>query len=43
MAATKAGLTNYIYEYWHFSYGDRYAAFWQEEDASKRVAHYGSV
>ncbi len=43
MAATKAGLTNYSFEYWHFSCGDRYAAFWQEEDASKRVAHYGSV
>lgn len=27
MAATKAGLVNYPYEYWHYSNGDRYGAF----------------
>lgn len=43
MAAAQAGLTNYVYEYWHFSYGDRYAAYWQEQDADKRVACYGSI
>ena len=43
MAATKAGLTNYSFEYWHFSCGDRYAAYWQEEEASKRVACYGAI
>ncbi|HEV2601777.1 MAG TPA: hypothetical protein VGT41_05815 [Candidatus Babeliales bacterium] len=32
---------NYTYEYWHFSCGDRYAAYWQESDPTKRVAYYG--
>lgn len=41
MATAKSGLVNYVYEYWHFSIGDRYAAFWQEEEASKRLAVYG--
>lgn len=27
IAATEAGLTNYHYEFWHFSHGDRYAAW----------------
>lgn len=39
MAATKAGLVNYVYEFWHFSYGDRYEAFWKQKD----TAQYGSV
>jgi zinc D-Ala-D-Ala dipeptidase len=43
LAATKAGLINYVYEYWHFSAGDRYAAFWQEKDVNKRVAYYGAI
>jgi D-alanyl-D-alanine dipeptidase len=41
MAAEKAGLTNYSYEFWHFSYNDRYASYWQEMEASKRCAAYG--
>lgn len=43
MAANKAGLVDYVYEFWHYSCGDRYAAYWQEKDAAKRVAHYGAV
>ncbi len=48
MAAALAGLTNYHNEYWHFSPSkpgaqDRYAAFWHEANADKRVAHYGSI
>jgi D-alanyl-D-alanine dipeptidase len=43
LAATKSGLINYSYEYWHFSYGDRYAAYWLEKVPSKRVAIYGAV
>lgn len=43
MAAAKAGLINYVYEYWHFSAGDRYAAYWQEKNLTKRVACYGAV
>jgi D-alanyl-D-alanine dipeptidase len=37
-AATRAGLTNYPYEHWHYSDGDRYAAYW-----SGKEAIYGSV
>ncbi len=29
IAATEAGLTNYVYEWWHYSHGDRYACYWQ--------------
>lgn len=43
IAAATAGLTNYVYEYWHFSYGDRYASYWQEPVAQKRYALYGSL
>jgi len=48
MAAAKAQLTNYHNEYWHFSPSksskrDRYAAYWHEADADKRVADYGSI
>ena len=38
IAATRAGLTNYSFEFWHFSLGDRYAAFWRDEVCAK----YGS-
>lgn len=31
IAATCAGLTNYSFEFWHFSLGDRYAAYWRNE------------
>ena len=27
MAATMTGLTNYVYEFWHFSYRDQYDTF----------------
>ena len=43
IAATRAGLTNYLYEFWHFSYGDRYARYWRESDPKKRIARYGSL
>jgi zinc D-Ala-D-Ala dipeptidase len=43
LAATRAGLVNYSYEFWHFSYGDRYAAYWLEKNPSQRKAIYGSV
>ena len=39
MAASLAGLVNYSYEHWHFSYGDRYYCFWQSID----TASYGPV
>ena len=39
MAAAMADLSNYVYEFWHFSYGDRYDAFWKDE----KVAVYDSV
>ena len=42
MAAKMAGLTNYLYEFWHFSFGDRYAAFWKNKDEEK-VARYNSI
>lgn len=38
-AANSAGLTNYVYEWWHFSLGDRYACFWH----NLKHANYGSV
>lgn len=43
MAATRAGLTNYVYEFWHFSYGDRYASYWRQANPQARRAIYGSV
>ncbi|NBQ17951.1 hypothetical protein EBU24_06565 [bacterium] len=43
IAATEAGLTNYVYEWWHWSYGDRYAAYWCESNPIARSALYGSV
>lgn len=43
VAATCAGMVNYQFEWWHFSYGDRYASYWKEADATKRVALYGSA
>ena len=39
IAATGAGLTNYSFEFWHFSLGDRYAAYWRDAV----YAQYGSV
>lgn len=43
VAATQAGLINYLYEYWHFSSGDRYASFWQEHNTENRKALYGPI
>lgn len=43
LAATEAGLTNYLNEFWHFSLSDRYAAYYREENAELRCANYGSV
>lgn len=31
MSAARAGLTNYFYEYWHFSSGDRYDAWFHQK------------
>ncbi len=39
VAAEVAGLTNYVYEFWHFSSGDRYDAYWLKE----KRALYGPV
>ncbi len=43
-AATRAGLTNYVYEFWHYSYGDKYACFWRnnEQHIEQYHAIYGS-
>lgn len=43
IAATRAGLVNYSYEFWHYSYGDRYAVYWLEKNPSQRKAIYESV
>jgi D-alanyl-D-alanine dipeptidase len=40
-AATEAGFVNYPYEYWHYSFGDRYAAYWLK--LSPMVAIFGQV
>jgi len=42
-AATRAGLTNYVYEFWHYSYGDRYDCFWRKDKQDPKYhAIYGS-
>jgi D-alanyl-D-alanine dipeptidase len=43
LAAERAGLTNYVYEWWHFSYGDRYDLYWRESDLEEKIALYGSI
>ncbi len=43
IAAERAGLTNYVYEWWHFSFGDRYAVYWKDQKSQEKVALYGSV
>lgn len=43
LAAAHAKLTNYAYEYWHFSYGDRYAAYWNWLSKDNPIAQYGSI
>ncbi len=42
-AAIRAGLTNYLYEFWHFSVGDRYAAYWTTPAGQVPVARYNSL
>lgn len=42
IAATRAGLTNYTNEFWHYSLGDRYASYWRVADPKARIARYGS-
>lgn len=41
--AHKAGLINYLYEHWHFSSNDRYAAYWTTTDRDARRAHYDMI
>ena len=43
LAAYRAGLINYVYEFWHFSAGDRFAVYWQEDDKDKRYASFGAI
>ena len=48
MAVCKAGLTNYVYEWWHFSWQDRYAAYWvayvmNEPDRQMKILGRASV
>lgn len=42
VAAERAGLTNYLYEFWHFSSGDRYDAYWKNQGPEK-MALYGPI
>jgi D-alanyl-D-alanine dipeptidase len=42
LAANSAELTNYVYEFWHYSSKDRYHLYWQETEYPK-IALYGSV
>lgn len=43
LAMAKAGLVNYPYEYWHFSFGDRYAVYWTVQQEIDRCACYGAI
>ena len=43
IAAERAGLTNYVYEWWHFSFGDRYDVYWKDQNSQEKVALYGSI
>ncbi|HSX37899.1 MAG TPA: M15 family metallopeptidase [Chlamydiales bacterium] len=43
IAAERAGLTNYVYEWWHFSFGDRYDIYWKDQKSQEKVALYGSI
>jgi D-alanyl-D-alanine dipeptidase len=38
VAATHAGLINYSYEFWHYSYGDRYATYWNKTASARYYA-----
>jgi len=39
LASRRAGLTNYPYEHWHYSFGDRYDTYYKDQI----VAIYGAV
>jgi len=41
IAATDAGFINYPYAYWHYSIGDRYAAYWRRPSPLQAI--YGQV
>lgn len=43
VAAERAGLTNYVYEWWHFSFGDRYDVYWKNQKSQEKAALYGSI
>lgn len=43
IAAEKAGLTNYVYEFWHFSSGDRYDVYWKKQKQCDTIAIYGPI
>jgi D-alanyl-D-alanine dipeptidase len=43
IAAERTGLTNYVYEWWHFSFGDRYDVYWKDQNGQEKIALYGSV
>jgi hypothetical protein len=40
IAAEQSGLTNYSFEFWHFSSKDRYAVFWENRN---EPAFYGAI
>lgn len=43
VSAERAGLTNYLYEFWHFSSGDRYDAYWKRQEQGETTAIYGPI
>jgi len=44
IAATRAGLVNYSYEYWHYSYNDRYSLYWNSDSAQENLhSPYGGI
>ena len=43
IAAERAGLTNYLFEHWHFSSGDRYSSYWHIQEGRLRQAVYGPI
>lgn len=43
LAAERAGLTNYAYEWWHYSFGDRYSVYWNDQNNPEKFAQYGSI
>lgn len=43
LAAERDGLTNYVYEWWHFSLGDRYDVYWKAQNGQEKIAVYDSV